>query len=271
MNGQFQLGDIHPIKYFLTVALVLGLLFATITPGDQVPFWRLLVQWQIQAFTSVMALIGSHLLLSKSSTFNNLPVWLRILISGQLGCVFYTPFALAVDVLWMGDSLSDNIFMDLFEEFGGVFVPVIVAWFLMNAPWLMGMQYQKVQSGTSVRNIKEAPVTDSQLLKQAGLTFFAEITYISAELHYLDVHSQADHKLILYSLKDAVAEIPSEKGIQIHRSHWVAYSAMETIHKKGRQGEVELKNGKRLPISRNNLNDVLQAWERQTLGQDLQV
>lgn len=263
MSGHFQLGDIHPYKYFISVALVLGLLFATITPSETQPFWHLLIQWQVQAFTSVVLLIASHVFLSSFSGFNSLPVWLRILISGQLGCLLYTPVALAIDVYWVGDSLSDNIFMDLLDELGGVFVPVIVAWFLMNAPWLLGMRYQKVERGTSVKNIKEAPVSDSRLLNEAGLTFFAEITHMSAELHYLDVHSQADHKLILYSLKDAVKEIPAGLGMQIHRSHWVAYDSIEDIHKLGRQGEVELHNGSRLPISRANFSSVMDAHSKQ--------
>ena len=103
---------------------------------------------------------------------------------------------------------------------------------------------------------KEAPVTDSALLKEAGLTFYAEITYISAELHYLDVHSEVDHKLILYSLKDAVQEIPKHLGIQTHRSYWVADAAVKTLRKDGGKYLIETISDESIPVSQSYLRQV---------------
>ena len=76
-----------------------------------------------------------------------------------------------------------------------------------------------------------------------------DIIAISANQHYVDVHTRQGHALILYRLSDAIREM-GDKGVQIHRSHWVAYDAITDIKTNGGIYSVVLHSGLEFPVSR---------------------
>jgi hypothetical protein len=73
---------------------------------------------------------------------------------------------------------------------------------------------------------------------------------LSAEDHYLRVHSDQGNVLILRRLADAIAELPVDAGRQVHRSHWVAQTAVQGVERNGARLVVVLTNGLRIPVSR---------------------
>ena len=261
MNRQFPLGDINPVTYFTTVAVGLGLLFALIAPDSERSLWHIIIQWQLQACISVSLLVISHLLLSRFENFRKTKAWLGLLISGLLGSVLFTPIALSIDLYWVGDQIETILIMELIDEWSSVVLPLVAAWLLMNIFWLTGVQYKKIAREEDKPGKKTVQShARSELLHLTHLSGYQPIICLSAELHYLDVHTANDHQLILFSLRDAVDEIPKDLGIQIHRSHWVAWRAVAAIKKEGRQGIAIMTNGLQLPISRAKLPHVLVQW-----------
>ncbi len=63
-------------------------------------------------------------------------------------------------------------------------------------------------------------------------------------------------ELCLMRLNDAIAEAAPEEGLQIHRSHWVAKSAVEGLETKGGSGQVRLVDGRILSVSQSRLKEV---------------
>ena len=137
-------------------------------------------------------------------------------------------------------------------------VPVILSWLLMNAPILLGYEYRK-QVSLDTTDEDTPSVSNSGILALAKLTNYQQIMALSSELHYLDVITINDHQLVLYSLATAVADMPDDLGMQVHRSHWVAYAAVEQLQKVGRQGILILKTGHEIPVSRANFSRVQRA------------
>lgn len=78
----------------------------------------------------------------------------------------------------------------------------------------------------------------------------AEIYALSAEDHYLRVHSAAGETLILMRLYDAIRELDGIEGSQIHRSWWVAKEAVTDVTRKSGRIDLVLKGGQRAPVSR---------------------
>ncbi len=79
---------------------------------------------------------------------------------------------------------------------------------------------------------------------------------LESQDHYVLIVTSRGSELVLMRLSDAVGEVPEELGIRIHRSHWVAYAAMETLEREpGKNGRSHLltKDGARLPVSRQML------------------
>ena len=79
--------------------------------------------------------------------------------------------------------------------------------------------------------------------------------FIRSELHYIHLQTTEGKALVLYSLRDTAAAL-GERGFQPHRSYWVAYDAIRSFERKGRQGELVLVDGSRVPVSRRQLDAV---------------
>ena len=78
----------------------------------------------------------------------------------------------------------------------------------------------------------------------------AEIYAVSAEDHYLRIHTDRGSDLILMRLGDAVGELEGIEGAQTHRSWWVAKSAVTGAERGDGRAVFTLKNGVQAPVSR---------------------
>jgi len=81
----------------------------------------------------------------------------------------------------------------------------------------------------------------------------AELYALSAEDHYVRVHTSKGAEMVLMRLSDAIAESEPLTGLQTHRSWWVSKDAIEDIQSKGRGAEITLKGNIKVPVSRNAL------------------
>jgi LytTr DNA-binding domain len=94
---------------------------------------------------------------------------------------------------------------------------------------------------------------DVKLRERLALPFpGAEIYAVSAEDHYLRVHTSAGATLILMRLVDALAELEGIEGAQVHRSWWVARAAIVGSKRFGRKMALSLKGEIEAPVSRPN-------------------
>lgn len=82
-----------------------------------------------------------------------------------------------------------------------------------------------------------------------------QILSLSAQDHYVEVTTDLGAELCLIRLNDAIAEAAPIEGFQIHRSHWVAKSAVKNLEPKGSGGLVHLMNGKTLNVSQSRLTE----------------
>jgi DNA-binding LytR/AlgR family response regulator len=78
----------------------------------------------------------------------------------------------------------------------------------------------------------------------------ARILAVEAEDHFLRVHTDRGSDLILMRLSDAVAELHSLDGAQIHRSWWVARAAVIGVSRGGGRARFTLAGGLKAPVSR---------------------
>lgn len=78
-----------------------------------------------------------------------------------------------------------------------------------------------------------------------------DILCLEMEDHYLRVHTALGNSLILLRLRDAVAELRSVPGAQVHKSWWVARAAVIGTE-RGKSGwELLLTDGRRVPVGRS--------------------
>ncbi|MBS0385819.1 MAG: LytTR family transcriptional regulator DNA-binding domain-containing protein [Proteobacteria bacterium] len=87
----------------------------------------------------------------------------------------------------------------------------------------------------------------------------AALYAVSAEDHYLRLHTSKGSDLILMRLSDAIAELEGLEGAQTHRSWWVARDAVESARRDGDRLTLVLKGGAEAPVSRPNIRPLREA------------
>ncbi|MBK5911233.1 hypothetical protein CCR85_06965 [Rhodothalassium salexigens] len=84
----------------------------------------------------------------------------------------------------------------------------------------------------------------------------AEIWALSAEDHYVRVHTAQGEALILIRFADAIAEMAPIPGARTHRSWWVARAGIRTAERRREGGVVVLKSGVQVPVSRSRTAEI---------------
>ena len=287
MNGQTTAANPQVARYFFIVSVVLGAAFGFVSDPPVSGALGVLahfVQWQLQTILPIGLLMLLQIVLLGIPFVRSIGPWAALLITGLSASVLFAPVGLLIDTWFMGDPYTLE---QLIDEFSGVAPPIMVCWTAINAPLVLGFRWESQQplsisaappethsaeglnpfgsqQSESDSHSIEAPLVSGAYFAQPA--FYQElpedkrgqIIYLKSELHYLTVVTTKGRTLILYNLRDAIEQLPAEAGIQTHRSYWVAADQVVAVHKAGRQGEVELKDGDRIPISRARLGAVME-------------
>ena len=269
MSGQSNLWSIDARAYFLGVILCLTLVFTSLNPEGSggVTGIGLLFLWFLQTAMPIGLLVVLHMALSRLSAFDHCNPWIKIGLSGMLGALVFSPIALGLDVVFgieVRSILQDphSLLRAWVSEIMGVGPPIVLVWFAINAPHILRLDFSPTSDRKEAASIdpssKEGHETTG-LFDLLPRQLDHNIIYIESELHYVRVVTQKDEALVLYALKDAIADVEHINGIQIHRSYWVALDHIKRLRRKGSQWEIELKNQIRLPVSRRRIASVRQA------------
>ena len=76
---------------------------------------------------------------------------------------------------------------------------------------------------------------------------------LEMEDHYVRAHGPGVSALILLRMGDAEAELANLDGLRIHRSWWVARSAVERVLRDGRNTKLRLSGGIEAPVARDRV------------------
>jgi DNA-binding LytR/AlgR family response regulator len=106
----------------------------------------------------------------------------------------------------------------------------------------------------------DAPPVRARFLERLPAKLKGAVVYaISAEDHYLRLHTSKGSDLILMRLSDAITELDGLEGAQTHRSWWVAREAVEGARRDGDKVVLTLKGGAEAPVSRPNVRPLREA------------
>jgi len=90
-----------------------------------------------------------------------------------------------------------------------------------------------------------------------------DVVYLKVSGHYLEVVTTHGSGVILQRLMDAVRELGS-RGMQIHRSYWVAHNHVRYVVRRDRRTLLHLTGDHEVPVSRTFLPEVRQRIKPQT-------
>ena len=145
---------------------------------------------------------------------------------------------------------SRNVF-DLVQFYLGVVVILLAValpvYYLIERPHRMR---QAVQPGPTA---PRPPAGHSFLLERLSDPLGRELLHLRMQDHYVEVHTTKGRELILMRFRDALQEAGHWDGMQVHRSHWVARTAVTGSVRRGSQTCLKLSTGETVPVSRSFL------------------
>ena len=266
---------IEPNRYFLFASIILAVAFAGINPAPNPTFFGFtlhLIHWLFQAIGLMICLIALQCHLGQTRFAKYFPSpWHQSIAVGFLTPWLFAPLGVVSDVAVAQEPYPVNWFFAYLDEVGGMTLPVVVVWVGLQMPFLLGYEFRASQSEATPEPAGEDSHPNLVTTAQTGQQAAPETTNLhrllpcapeqviamSSELHYISIMTAQSKHLVLYSLKNAVTDI-GVPGLQCHRSHWVNQTAIKALHQKGRQGEIELTNQLRIPVSRGRMDEVKQ-------------
>ncbi|MBX3510298.1 MAG: LytTR family transcriptional regulator DNA-binding domain-containing protein [Hyphomonadaceae bacterium] len=167
-------------------------------------------------------------------------------------------FVISATIIGVQYALGDHVPLWYWPRLYGLVLGIsaavaAVAWLMERAfaggPGAVTHAPQAGATAAPVRFMERLPA------KLKGAAIYA----ISAEDHYLRLHTSKGSDLILLRLSDAIAELEGLEGAQTHRSWWVARDAVESARRDGDKMVLTLKGGGEAPVSRPNVKPLREA------------
>jgi hypothetical protein len=191
-----------------------------------------------------------------------------LVISGLVGGFLFSFPAVTIDIVFQNEAIppsQSTLFSSWLNELQAVILPVCITWVAINTPWVLGL---RLIDGSSEQNVNPQGSISLELHSRPSFAqlvdsrVWGDLLYLKSEMQYLKVVTVKGQDLILYSLRDAISELPETAGLQVHRSYWVAYSSIKSFRNKGRQGVLGLADHTEIPVSRTNVNRVQSISQR---------
>jgi LytTr DNA-binding domain len=221
------------------VALATGTFMALIGAlgTQEAPLSVRLAFWIGLMFAGTVIGHGVTILAGRLELFEQRPwVWAvltAILISPPLSFVVWLAVGFAFDLQQPVTSIISK------------FPPVLIVSLGMTSLTVLS-QRRPIQTHAALPNAGPPAFLERLPDKLRG----GEIYAVQAEDHYLRLHTSRGQDLILMRLADAVGELEGLEGAQVHRSWWVAKTAISTVTRGNGRASLTLTNGTVAPVSR---------------------
>ena len=271
MKADGSLLGVIPIKISLLVAAAgLCLLLTMVEPEESaglslVP--RFLFWWS-HACVSLAAIFAASSVL-RLWLPQQVPLMVAVWATGVAGAVFATPPLLFLEQLFpheQSDAWLENFSLHGFgealaTEFLDAGPGVLVFWVAINLPLLYNKPHlyeeppSEADDTPDPDTLRKHQQRIEQLYDSLPQVLGKDIVAISSDLHYLNVYTSLGKTLMLGSLKHYVDAF-AERGVQVHRSHWVAKAHVERIHISSDRAYCLMSNGMKVPISRSSRKEV---------------
>lgn len=126
--------------------------------------------------------------------------------------------------------------------------------------WLVDRAFAGPPGAITHAPLSGAPAAPVRFMERLPPKLKGAVIYaISAEDHYLKLHTSKGTDLILMRLSDAITELEGLEGAQTHRSWWVARDAVESARREGDRMVLITKGGVEAPVSRPNVRPLREA------------
>ena len=244
---------LHIFSFLVTVALLAYLgpfgTWALLADSDRLLFWTATVgaNWSLGYIAFDVTI--------RSFRIRRWPTWGGLVLAALVAALPGTGAVWLVVVIYL-DYRPSGI-SPIIELYTQVFVlhliiGSLVAFHLIERLRRLETSKESSPPGESVDIVPSQAAPEAPLLARLPARSRAELLHLRMQDHYVEVNTAAGSELLLLRFRDALREVEDVNGLQVHRSHWVARSAVAGVERRG-GGRVALRlvNGSRVPVSRS--------------------
>jgi hypothetical protein len=244
------------IDLFLMVAIgtILGLVgpfgSAAMPPAVRLLFWVGFVVAGYAIFRPVSAV--SHWAAAETM----MPLWLAVILATVVASLPLTGLlAYALGVLrppgfWFGSRFP--------VLYGQVATVGILIHLLMMTVFRRAEGEQAEEPAALAEGPSTSPPTLNLFLRRLPPALGWDLLLLEMQDHYVRAQTGRGSTLLLMRFRDAVEEL-GPTGMQVHRSWWVSFAAMDSLEREGRSARIRIKGGGTVPVSRASLHAVRRA------------
>ena len=199
-----------------------------------------------------------HKYLAKSVT----SAWHRVAISSLLASLIMSLVVTFIGWLFFNHSLkiSHNLLIALPNTLviGSIITfASILQEHVKQQKELLEQTRKVIKQQTENSSISEQQI--NQFMSLLPLEKRGQLLCLEMDDHYLKVHTDKGQHMLLMRLKDAITQLDGFKGLQTHRSWWVATDAVVSLNKENRKVSLILTNQIQVPVSRTFIDAVKAA------------
>lgn len=222
---------------------------------------RLLSSLRLTIWVGMSLIVG---LAGPFGTFTTFPLFVRLVYWTVLigvSILFATVLRKAARAWGLRPS-SNRFLIAMPLVFGAIFAPFILVLGLLigppqaPTPYLPEVFVISVLVFVAVLTLRrmlgyDAPQVAVRLLQRLPHKQDQTITRLSVEDHYVIVYfADGSHERILMRLSDAIAEMEPQKGLSVHRSHWVAETMIDALERERGREFLRLTDGTKVPVGK---------------------
>lgn len=241
-------------------------------------------RWQIRAVIGVLAVIVFSLV-GPFSTYDRFPIaqrflywaalvggsffpalWLtqllRNVISGSvIRRDYLAVFALGVilgPVLWWVNRI---ILGEMLARWGALIEHIVLVWVVCLLPLLVRQVVRIAVEEVPERSAEadsEVQV-DVPILLHLSPELRGPIRRVSANERQSLIYTEKGEASLRMRFADALIQLDGASGMQVHRSHWLAFDAIDNVRQDGRRYVAKLKCGGIVPVSPANIDGLLES------------
>jgi hypothetical protein len=179
-------------------------------------------------------------------------------LDGFLVLAFTLVSGLIMQVAWwlfVEDAVSHSL------PFGTVVVSLVPVYLAALAAY----RASKAKGAIDVDAKMEMPAEAPRILQRLPEEKRGELIRLTVDDHYVDVWTTQGCHRVLMRLTDAITETEGTRGVCVHRSHWVALTAIKTLHKDKGRVSLLLADDSTVPVSRKHQRGVERVVEAGTV------
>ncbi len=179
--------------------------------------------------------------------------WHRALTTTTIFTLVFTPCIVVMNMLVLGIQANETMpIWKMYVVVASVPLTVNPMIFLVHKLINAVAREEKARVDIVVAPEPERPRLFERLSDELG----EDLLRLSVQDHFVHVHLLGGTEKLRMRFGDAIAEVDCIQGLQVHRSHWVATSAVAEHEFEGGKVILVLRDGSKVPVSRNYRADV---------------